>query len=680
MCKSIKNINAFGLSALFLFCCTGLFSAETVSTRHPVSREHPRLLGTAGELKELARQKPGDFVRVAEVAFEQEGDDHQKMISMGLLYAIKGDQWYGKKAVEIAMRYINGPVRVGHETFGHDLARCALAYDLCYPCWSAEERMKFHDYLNRTVDANLGSETSVFHNGWYGYKSWGIGLACYATYYENPRSPEILKALENEFRERVVPSFALAGDGGGWAEGYYVNYWSYEWMFFCEVARRCEGMDYFDLSPEFLGNRAVAGMFEAYPGIRERDSRRPVPMGDSGGRVFTGERDKALSARRILVNFFRDDPAHQVVHSFNETTPVSGVVANAYKDFLWRDTSVKKGNLKNFRLSHISQGPGYVYARSSWDEDATYFFFKCGDRFTSHQHLDVGNFLIYKYEELAGDGGQFYAFDTDHEVNYLLRTIAHNSILVHDPGETWPAIRAFKGPIGNDGGQHHNWPHHNGSVQDAAAWVEGRKLYDIADMLAFEDRGGYLYVAGDCSRAYSPKKLEYFFRQIVFIRPGTFVIFDRVRSKDPGFEKTWLLQAMKPPTGEAPSLQITNGRGRLFVQILLPLEPRVKLFSGPVLYSYGGRSYPPYHNVGPAPECRIEVSPPVPAEVDYFLNVLTAADSSTVSVPQAAAEVTDSEVTVTVAGRKIVFTTQEVGGGIEVAGRRTQFAKEIVAQ
>ena len=102
------------------------------------------------------------------------------------------------------------------------------------------------------------------------------------------------------------------------------------------------------------------------------------------------------------------------------------------------------------------------------------------------------------------------------------------------------------------------------------------ELYDIADMLAFEDRGDYVYVAGDCTRAYSPKKLEYFTRQIVFLRPGTFVIFDRVVSPEPEFKKTWLLQAMKRPEGTPPNLVITNGKGRLFVQTLLPRDAEVQ--------------------------------------------------------------------------------------------------------
>ena len=40
---------------------------------------------------------------------------------------------------------------------------------------------------------------------------------------------------------------------------------------------------------------------------RSRPSR-PIPIGDGGGRLFGGDRDKVLSARRILVNRFRDDP------------------------------------------------------------------------------------------------------------------------------------------------------------------------------------------------------------------------------------------------------------------------------------------------------------------------------------------------------------------------------------
>ncbi len=79
-------------------------------------------------------------------------------------------------------------------------------------------------------------------------------------------------------------------------------------------------------------------------------------------------------------------------------------------------------------------------------------------------------------------------------------SIAHNTILVHDPSETWPNIRAGQ-VTGNDGGQAHTWPHHNGAVTDADAWNKERRLYDIADIATFADYGTHVYVAGDCTRS-----------------------------------------------------------------------------------------------------------------------------------------------------------------------------------
>lgn len=649
-------------------------SAQGVAAkRHPVPKEHPRLLGSAEELRALAKRRPVEYQRVVQVAKAEGVDDHSKVISLGLVAVIERDAAAARQAKHIAMKYVAGPIRQGHVTFGHDLALCALAYDLAYPAWSDAERDRFHDYMNKTVDANVDSETSVFHNAWYAYKNWGIGLACYASYYENPRAKAILHTLDEDYRTRAAPALRLSGDGGGFAEGYYVHYWLYEWLFFCEVARRCEGVDYYALAPEFYSRRAVASMFEMYPGKDEYGTRRPIPMGDGGGRLFGGDRDKVLAARRILANYYRDDPEQAMVHAFNETTPRSGVGNYAYKDFLWHDTDFPKADLAQMRLSHYSPGPGYVYARSSWNDDATYFFFKCGDRFTAHQHLDVGHFLIFRHAELAGDGGHYNDFGGPHDVNYHLRTIAHNTILVLDPAETWPNVRGR--PAANDGGQAHNWRHHNGAFHDPDDWKKQYPAGDIADMLAFEDRHSYVYMAGDCTRAYSPKKLQCFTRQIVYLRPGTFVIFDRVKSTNPQFQKTWLLQAMAPPTGAAPNLVVTNGRGRLFIQTLLPESPRVKLCEGEELYRYGGQSYPPTGDTGPAPQCRIEISPSVPAAEDFFLHVLTATDANVETAPAASVKTARGSVAVTVDGTTIAFTTAQVGGTIERGGRRVNLAR-----
>src|SRR5687767_5577339 len=514
---------------LLLLSFIALFvSAVHAAERPDVPAEHPRLLGSRAELQALAKSRPEEFARVVAVAGDESAPEYARGVSLALVAAINRDAKAGREAQRIAMKLVNGPVRKGHVTFGTDLALCGIIYDLCHESWPDADRAGFHDYFNKTVDANVQSETHVFHNAWFGYKNWGIGIASLAAYHENPRAPEIFATLDHDYRTRAAPALELAGEGGGWGEGYYVHYWSYEWLFFCEVARRSANLDYYSVAPRFYRNRALASAFEMYPGISEHDSRRPVPSGDGGGRVFGGDRDKSLSARRILVSRYRDDPLHQALHAFNELTPRSGAGVNAYKDFLWRDPTIPKRPLDTLPLSHYARGPGFVYARSSWDEDATYFFFKAGDRFTAHQHLDNGHFLIYRHAELAGDGGHYGAFGSRHDVNYQCRTIAHSTLLIHDPAEKWPDIRRRGKVTGNDGGQHHNWPHHNGAVADPQEWLKDRQLYEIADITDFHADANSLCVVADLTRSYSSAKVEKVVRRVVYLRPATFVILDQV--------------------------------------------------------------------------------------------------------------------------------------------------------
>jgi len=648
-------------------------------SRRTVPKEHPRLLGTQQRLQALAQERASSFKAMEEIARKGNGDDNNRIASMALVSCIQGDAALGKQAVKLVMPYVNGPIKVGHVTFGADLAICGLVFDLCHDAWTPAERTKFIEYYNQTCDANVKSESAPFHNGYYGYKNWGIGIAGYATYHENSRAPEHLRVLEADFKARAAGCLDLAGDGGGWAEGQYCIYWQQSWMIFSEIARICEGVDYYAMAPKFFGHRAIANMFEMFPGKEQFDLNRPCPMGDGGYGTYAGFSDMSIITRRILCGYYRADPAHQAVQAYNMLTPHNTIPDYSWLDFLFNDASIPAGDLKGFKLSHYSPGPGYVFARSSWDENSTYLFFKCGDRFTAHQHLDVGHFMLSKQDQLLGDGGVYTNFCDDHVCNYYLRSIAHNTMLVYDPSEKFPdGIRA--GPRStNDGGQHYNFMpvSHNAGLEDVEGWNKNKKLFDIADMLAYDDQRAWMYAAGDCTRAYSDKKLDFFTRQIVFIRPATIVIFDRVQAKNPNFKKTFLLQAMKTPTGGGANLEVVNGKSKLFIQTLLPAETEVKLNSGAKLYSYGGENHPAKSEPsGPVPQCRIEISPKSANAMDCFLVVLTATDSTVQSVPQATVK-NGSEVTVTVGNATVKFQTGSVGGSVDVGGTRGSLAPNL---
>jgi len=148
------------LTAAFLTC-----PAEA-ETRHAVPTGHPRLLGSRAELQALARERAAEYQRVVSVARQPGSDDHAVILSQSLVAAIESDAEMGRRAKARALKFVDGPIRQGHVTFGHDLALSALAYDLCFEWWADAERERFHRSVNRTVDANVNSETHVFHNAW----------------------------------------------------------------------------------------------------------------------------------------------------------------------------------------------------------------------------------------------------------------------------------------------------------------------------------------------------------------------------------------------------------------------------------------------------------------------------------------------------------------------------------
>ncbi|MBA3709471.1 MAG: heparinase II/III family protein [Planctomycetes bacterium] len=650
---------------------------------------HPRLFGSLERLRGLARERPEAYQRMRVIARERGVEDSSepdpyarivhrcnKLISMALVAAIDGDAAFARRTVEVALSWhVDQPPQVGHVWFGGDMAYCAIVYDLCHAAWTPEERARLFKYLGACRDANVDEEPSPFHNGWYGYKHFGFGIAAMATLGEWATAPVILAKLDHDLEHFANPSLEFSGAGGCFAEGFYVHYWTYEWLMFCETAWLCAGVDIFKGCPSFYRNRAVASMFEMYPGLHERGSRRGVAYGDAGGRKFVTERerDKARAARNILVGRFREDAAHQAVAAYQAQTPGCGADENAYKDFLWDDPAVRRGDLASFKRSHVGVAAGMVYARSSWDEDATYFSFKCGKRFTAHQHLDNGHFYIWHQNELASRGGHYVDFAGSHDVNYYIRSIAHNTVLVHDPSEVFPFLmKGMQAWPANDGGQ--KWPwvgtpfRHNGSPTDKQVWLANRELGDIADLLACHDAGSWLYTGGDLTRSYASSKLKLFTRQIVYIRPSTFVICDRVESTDPSFRKTWVLQAAKIPTGSAPRLTVTNGGGRMTVETLLPADPVVSLHHGDDLYVYGGRRFIPGRDTGPCAECRIEISPGTPAAFDGFVHVLTTTDTGAPEAAPARLERTAGRLVVTVPGAVVRFDVATFGGSITIGG------------
>jgi hypothetical protein len=250
-------------------------------------------------------------------------------------------------------------------------------------------------------------------------------------------------------------------------------------------------------------------------------------------------------------------------------------------DFLlWYDPTVPVADLGSLPLDRFFPEAGWVLMRSGWEKDATFALLMAGDWFGGHKHADTGSFVISKLGDLAIDPYDSRRDASRQHFAYRVKSIAHNVVAVDDPDE----------PAG-DGGQHSPGFPELGDVTPGS-------VFDTATILAYQSTPEFNYTACDLTGAYGkwhygyPRIVERYLRQFLYLRPNTFVAFDRVTLTDPKYTCRWLLHALAKPTIEgegekvdalvtryphAPGSLIEEGEGALRVIPLLPEDGSLTL-------------------------------------------------------------------------------------------------------
>ena len=282
--------------------------------------------------------------------------------------------------------------------------------------------------------------------------------------------------------------------------------------------------------------------------------------------------------------------------------------------------------------SRLFRNLGWVATRSDWTRDASYGVFICGDWFGGHQQCDNNSFVIHRRAPLAIDSGVYDA--GPHRANYSARSVAHNTILVHDPDEvfsggTWGQHTDEAHRTVNDGGQLYT------PSPERARDVTRGSVHDRADIIAYRAGPGYTYAVGDATRSYNPGKLKEFTRTFLHLRPHLFVVFDRVESTRAQFRKTWLLHSVKEPEVTGDTIHLTNGPGTLWCRRAWPREARVKTIGGPGHeFEVDGRNFPSKKANAESGAWRVECTPATAARRDLFLHVVSTAERPEVTCEQ----------------------------------------------
>ena len=268
-------------------------------------------------------------------------------------------------------------------------------------------------------------------------------------------------------------------------------------------------------------------------------------------------------------------------------------------DPLVRARDPRQADISELPRHRWFHGIDHIVLRDGWTPDSTWIQLLSGPFAAKHQHLDRNAFTIFRGGALAIDSGADYtSTESPHYLNYFRRTVAHNTLLVYQPGEKafwsedlWPAT--------NDGGQRMDSSRFWNTIRSVDDWQRTRDLWDAAhvDAASFHD-GQYQFVRSDATGAYARSKVTHFTRELLYLPSrGLVTVYDRIRSPSPAFRKVWLLHGVGRPEvqaresardvghggtsyGSASTITWTDGTGQLRVHPLLPLSHDVVVRGG----------------------------------------------------------------------------------------------------
>jgi hypothetical protein len=541
-----------------------------------------------------------------------------------------------KKCLETSLRYYEQcfAERKSVNWYSTSRVHATIAWDWLYNHLTEAERSEYMSRLVRVIDnvvkvkpAIYRENMSGYNTGFYGVRNslWFIGCTAYGTGIEPQLVNEWLVWGHDENLKLLAHRRTACGDDGGGASatlGYIFG--AYPWA----------EQNYFYTWLSSTGE-SIAGEWPHSAMLANYVLWNWIETG--GQPLEFGYGDTPHTRNTLPIGQLYTHMAN-VQHLFTQTAPKAAALARYLQERLPSKAYSSTWFIYPFLLSGTDHPPepfeprnlphgryfetmGQVFLRSGTGPDDTYCLFSCDGILSQHRHYDALNFIIYHRGFLALDSGTRYEefVNGEHLANYYAQTVAHNCVLIHQPGE--PPARYWGGTVtGNHGGQHKAL----GSV-----------------VKAFETSDDYVYVAGDATACYLqgaakpalPEKCSLVTRQLVFLLPHHFIIFDRVETTDPSYRKDWLIHTAHEPAIEGKLLRADHGQGRMFCRTLLPQDAALTPVGGPGKEFWAAGKNWDIVTKGLKPEdlammgqWRVEISPGAARQSAVFLHVIQVGD------------------------------------------------------
>lgn len=241
---------------------------------------------------------------------------------------------------------------------------------------------------------------------------------------------------------------------------------------------------------------------------------------------------------------------------------------NGIKLILWYDPQLPYTLLSGLPLDYYDPEMGFYFTRSGWtmgsaSRDILLSFFNPPDTEYS-QARSQNHFTVSRgADNLLIDSGRYGRDDDDGYSAWYLNSVAHNTVLVIDPGERYPAHTNSYGhahQMPNEGGQlrfdrtcggaGNPWPMCTISGDPGVA-CRGSMDVDYEDPAVVR-------IDSDATASYGNGKVASVLRRFHYLRPDWILIQDRIVLAKPGLETHIVFHCVERPTANGP-LQVIEG-------------------------------------------------------------------------------------------------------------------------
>jgi len=674
------------ITGLVVLAGAAAWAGEEATPQVKVKPGHPKVMLTKEDIARTARN-----IRAGGPSWQtikkQVDAGTAPLPVYGLVYLATEDKEVGKKGVEILMsdKTASAIAKGSYE-------EAALAYDWLYPLLSDEQKKTLFDRVKAGIKKDLAEKMDSPWTNFVQRSSMRVAIAGCAFASEFPEANDWVAKAYNDWGTFHLPAVKIVEEGGGWPEGALYGY-----IVYSSLTRLADTFwTATDKNPyeetRWFADRLTWWRFHTWPMPKDFGGRPFYmydPYGDSE-RWRAPMQNQEIGAEFLVMRYGEEMFTAKPVNP-NEDRSRFAAILGAATGWRWymrqlhgpvmslsdwsqlayyEESSSDEDLVKsNAPLSWLAAGTGQLFIRSSWLPDATWIVYQCEPRFTYHQHLDQGQFNIFKTGDLTGESGVYEpegpSDQEGHLQGYTSRAIAHNTLNIYNPEEVFSGYRSGNSPR-NDGGER-TWRPFSNTATSAAYWKDGlgKGAYDTGRITEFKDTGEIVYIASDLTGAYNSdkyvsepnkSKVHEVTRQLVYFRPvkpgdmDCLVVFDRVRATNPAFEKRLLLHypndvrvagketkvAEGEYTYEGDFAQSDTGGGRLFVRTVWPEGAKINKIGGP------GKEYWVYGKNFPVPNTpwergyglwRLEIMPPKPQTDDYYLTVYFPKDKSAIAAP-----------------------------------------------